>query len=118
MSATSVSILVPLLEPAPELPSTLESVEQYLQSTGLEFEVRVLDSRDGSGLGAILRRGVAEAKGSVVVIIDPALPYPVSAIGAAVALVESGSADVVFGRRAHVGRASARHDRLKPVPHL
>ncbi|MEA2414359.1 MAG: hypothetical protein QOI58_1016, partial [Thermoanaerobaculia bacterium] len=34
MSATSVSILVPLAGPAPELPSTLETIERYLQATG------------------------------------------------------------------------------------
>jgi SAM-dependent methyltransferase len=97
MSSTSVSILVPLLGDAPELPSTLESAEQYLHSTGLQFDIRVLDSRDGSGVGAMLRRGAAEAKGSVVVVLDPEPPYPVSAIGDAVALIESGTADVVFG---------------------
>ena len=100
MSSTSVSILVPLLAPAPELPSTLEAVEQYLQTTGLEFDIRVLDSRDGEGYGAMIRRGATDAKGSVVVVIDSDLPYPVNAIGDAVALIESGSADVVFGNLA------------------
>src|ERR1700737_1748057 len=100
MSATSVSILVPLPRKGAELPSTREAVEQYLQTTGFQFDVRVLDSRDGGGYGATIRRGAAEARGSVVVIIDPEMPYPVSAIGDAVALVESGSAEVVFGTRA------------------
>src|SRR5438067_4040497 len=99
MSSTSVSILVPLIRRAADLPSTLEAVEQYLQTTGFDFDVRVLDSRDGEGYGAMIRRGVGEAKGSVVVIIDPELPYPVSAIGDAVALVDSGSADIVFATR-------------------
>src|SRR5712691_2222865 len=96
MSSTSVSILVPLMRTVSELPSTLEAVEVYLQTTGFDFDVRVLDSRDGDGYGAMIRRGAAEAKGSVVVVIDPELPYPVSAIGDAVALIESGSAEVVF----------------------
>jgi len=107
MSSTSVSILVPLTGPAAGLPSTLESVEQYLQTTGFDFDVRVLDSRDGEGCGAMIRRGAAEAKGSVVVVIDPDLPYPVNAIGDAVALIESGSAEVVFGVR-NAGRGSRR----------
>src|SRR5689334_22920688 len=97
MSSTSVSILVPLLGPSPELPSTLETVEQYLQNTGFEFDIRVLDTRDGDGYGAMIRRGAGDAKGSVIVVIDPDLPYPVSAIGDAVALVESSAADVVYG---------------------
>jgi len=99
MSSTSVSILVPLKRSVPELSSTLESVEKYLQTTGFDFDVRVLNARDGEGYGGMMRRGAAEAKGSVVVVIDPELPYPVSAIGDAVALIESGSADVVFARR-------------------
>src|SRR5436305_342038 len=99
MSSTSVSILVPLAGPAPELPSTLETIERYLQATGFAFDIRVLDRRDGAGYGAMIRRGAADAGGSVVIIVDPDLPYPVSAIGDAVALIESGAAEVVFGRR-------------------
>ncbi len=99
MSSTSVSILVPLLRRVSELPSTLETVEQYLHTTGFDFDVRVLDSRDGEGYGAMIRRGAGEAKGSVIVVIDPDLPYPVSAIGDAVALIESESAEIVFGQR-------------------
>ena len=100
MSSTSVSILVPLLAPAPELPSTMEMVEQYLQATGFAFDIRVLDSRDGDGYGAMIRRGAADAKGSVIVVIDCDLPHPVSAIGDAVAMIESAAADVVFGNLA------------------
>jgi hypothetical protein len=47
----------------------------------------------------MLRRGVAEAGGSIIVIADHDLPYPMSAIGDAVALIQSGAAEVVFGRR-------------------
>jgi SAM-dependent methyltransferase len=99
MSSTSVSILVPLIARSPDLPSTLESIEQYLQTTGFDFDVRVLDARDGEGIGGMIRRGVSDAKGSVVVIIDPELRYPVGVIGDAVALIESGTAEVVFGSR-------------------
>lgn len=98
MSATSVSVLVPLIGRSVELPDTLESIEHYLQTTGFEFDIRVLDKRDGD-YGAMLRRGVSEAKGSVVVIVDADLPYPVSVIGDAVAMIESGAADVVFPQR-------------------
>src|SRR3979409_984500 len=96
MSSTSVSILVPLMRAVSELPSTLEAVEEYLQTTGFDFDVRVLDSRDGDGYGAMVRRGASEARGSVIVVIDPEMPYPVSAIGDAVALIESESAEIVF----------------------
>lgn len=106
MTATSVSILVPLTGPSPELPSTLEEIEEFLQSTGFAFDVRVLDSRDGGGAGAMVRRGAAEAKGSVLVVIDPDLPYPLGAIADAVALIESETADVVFGTRARASHGN------------
>ena len=47
----------------------------------------------------MIRRGAADASGSVIIVVDHDLPYPVSAIGDAVALVESGAAEVVFARR-------------------
>src|SRR5258706_9290585 len=100
MSAPSVWILVPLAGLAPELPWTLEPIERYLQATGFAFDIRVLDRRDGAGYGAMIRRGAADAGRSVVIIVDPDLPYPVSAIGDAVALIESGAGDVVLARRA------------------
>jgi SAM-dependent methyltransferase len=99
VSSTRVSILVPLLGASAELPSTLESVEQYLQTTGFDFEIRVLDARDGNGYGAMLRRGGAEVRGDVVVVVDADLPYPVAAIGDAVGMITSGAADVVFAER-------------------
>src|SRR5437016_5428865 len=97
--SSGVTVFVPLTRPSVELPATLESVEQYLQNTGLSYSVRVLDSRDGDGWGAMLRHGVAEARDSVVVVIDPELPYPAGAIGDAVAMIGSGAGDVVFGAR-------------------
>ncbi len=99
MSATSVSIIVPLIGTSAELPSTLETIERYLHSTGFAFEIRVVDRRDGAGYGAIVRRGMAEAGGSIVIVVDHDLPYPVSAIGDAITLIESGAAEVVFARR-------------------
>src|SRR3954447_4145276 len=115
MSSTSVSILVPLAGPAPELPTTLETIERYLHATGFAFDVRVLDRRDGAGYGAMIRRGAADAGGSVVIVVDPDLPYPVSAIGDAVALIESGAAEVVFARREHCRDSIALRSLLVPI---
>jgi 2-polyprenyl-3-methyl-5-hydroxy-6-metoxy-1,4-benzoquinol methylase len=113
MSSTSVSILVPLLGRSSELPSTIENVERYLQTTGFAFDIRVLDSRDGAGYGAMLRRGVSDAKGSVVVIIDPEMPYAVGAIGDAVAMITSASTDIVFAT--HDGRDESRHASIRSL---
>jgi 2-polyprenyl-3-methyl-5-hydroxy-6-metoxy-1,4-benzoquinol methylase len=115
MSATSVSILIPLMGPSAELPSTLETIERYLQTTGFAFDIRVLDRRDGAGYGAMIRRGTADAVGSVVIIVDHDLPYPVSAIGDAVALIESGAAEVVFARRAGGGDSVVLRSLLVPI---
>src|SRR5688572_9542245 len=90
MSSTSVSVVVPR---RPGFKPALGEVERYLENTGLTFEVL---APEGKEYGATLRRGVSEAKGRVIVIADPALPYPAGAIGDAVAMVESGATDVVF----------------------
>jgi SAM-dependent methyltransferase len=90
MSSTSVSVVVPLGQPGS---SPVRDIERYLVTTGLTFEVLTPGAEH---YGAMLRRGVSEAKGSVIVMVDPALPYAVSAIGDAVAMIESGATDVVF----------------------
>jgi SAM-dependent methyltransferase len=115
MSSTSVSILVPLIGPSAELPSTLETIERYLQATGFAFDIRVLDRRDGAGYGAMIRRGAADAGGSVIIIVDHDLPYPVSAIGDAVALIESGAAEVVFARREGCRDSAVLRSLLVPI---
>lgn len=101
MSSTSVSVVVPLhgaglTEAAAD---ATKAIEKYLETTGFTFEIL---TRPADTLGASLRRGVSDAKGGAIVIVDAELPYPVSAIGDAVAMVESGATDVVF--------ASARAD--------
>lgn len=75
MSSTSVSVVIP-----PH--GDVAPIARYLETTGLSFE--------------IVPR-VSDAKGGVIVLVDETLPYPVGAIGDAVAMVESGSTDVVFG---------------------
>lgn len=91
MSSTSVSVVVPLR--AAGAANAVAPIERYLETTGFTFEVL---APAGEQYAVALRRGVADAKGSVIVIVDPELPYPVSAIGDAVAMVESGATDVVF----------------------
>lgn len=78
MSSPSVSVVVPQrgtgFDPTP--------IERYLESTGLTFEI----------VGR-----VSDARGAVIVIVDEELSYPVTAIGDAVAMIESGLTDVVLG---------------------
>src|SRR5579859_6985260 len=91
MSSTSVSVLVPLSRRNPDVRATVSQIEQYLSTTGFEF--RVITVEHG------VRRAAAEAGESTVVVVDGDLPYNVGAIGDAVALIQSGAADVVFGSR-------------------
>jgi len=74
--------------------SAIASMRDYLQSTGFDFEIVALA---GDETGAMLRRGVSEARGETIVVVDGDLPYAVSAIGDAVAMVRSGVTDIVFG---------------------
>src|SRR3712207_4072185 len=90
MSSTSVSVVIPR---RPGFTPSVGELERFLENTGLTFEILM---PEGEELGAALRRGVSDAKGSVIVLADPALPYPVRAVGDAVAMVESGTTDVVF----------------------
>ncbi|HKR62587.1 MAG TPA: glycosyltransferase, partial [Thermoanaerobaculia bacterium] len=106
MSSTSVTVVVPQdasRKQAGRADAT-RAIEKYLETTGFTFEVL---TPGGDALGAALRRGVSDAKGRVIVLADADLPYPVSAIGDAVAMVESGATDVVF--------ASARADDHGPA---
>lgn len=74
-----------------------DAIREYLASTGLKFELLPVEREAGEGLGAQIRRGVALCSGETVVIVDPDLPYRIEAIGDAVALIQSGATDIVFG---------------------
>src|ERR1051325_9627264 len=104
--SSAVTVLVPLAGQSAELPSTIETVEHYLRTTGFSFTLRVLDNRAGAGGGAMLRHAVSEARDTIIVVIDPALPYAAGAIGEALAMIDSGVTDIVFGTRP---RAESKH---------
>lgn len=95
MSATSVSVVVPLS--GPDSPA-VAAIGAYLETTGLSFEVI---APSGDAYGPAVRRGVSDAKGRVIVIVDADLPYQVSAIGDALAIIDSGGSEVVFATAAH-----------------
>ena len=95
MAGSTVSVLMPVREGAPPAPGVREEIERYLVTTGFTFEI--LTPEDPS-YGAAFRRGVSEARGSVIVVIDRDLPYAVAAIGDAVAMIESGATEVVFAQ--------------------
>jgi len=94
MSATSVSVVVPVRGAGDS--SAGEAIRAYLETTGLAFDVQAVEV---VRYGPALRRAVSDAKGDVIVIVDGELPYPVSAIGDVVAMIGSGTAEVVFASR-------------------
>src|SRR5689334_19806029 len=102
MPLASVSVVIPH---RPGFAPVLGDLERFLDCTGLTFEVV---RSEGEDFGAAIRKGVSDAKGNVIVIVDPALPYPVTAIGDAVAMVESGTTDVVFASTRADYRGPAR----------
>jgi len=97
VEAISVTVLVPLDGRCEGLDGARERIARYLESTGLQFELLAVAPHAGERYGAMLRRGAGDAHGEVIVVVDPALPYPVSAIGDAVAMIQSGATDLVFG---------------------
>lgn len=96
MSAASVSVLLP--EPRTQGgEGAAAEIARYLASTGLDFEIVRLTACEGEGYGAMLRRGSSEARGDVIAVVDGELSHGVTAIGAAVAMIQGGGTDVVFG---------------------
>jgi 2-polyprenyl-3-methyl-5-hydroxy-6-metoxy-1,4-benzoquinol methylase len=110
MGSTSVTVVLPLIGRSLEIESTRAAIAKYLESTGFELDVVVVD---GDGYGRLLRRGINEARGEVIVVVDPELPYPVSAIGDAVAMIESGATEIVFGTARPVGAGEPGHFLLR-----
>jgi len=124
MSKLSLSVVIPAFNEEGAIAETLQSVSGYFRSTGLRYEVLVVD--DGStdrtrdvildhartdasvqmiqlpqnrGKGAAVRRGVQDARGDVICFIDADLPYRLQNLGDAIALVQSGVTDIAIGAR-------------------
>ena len=76
-----------------------ETLEAFLRTTGLTFQILDVDRSDRRTAGVGVRAAWAEAKGNVVVVLDACAASSPRAVGDAIVLIQSGSADVVFGAR-------------------
>lgn len=92
MDAPGVSVLVAQRSEGAAAAAS-RAIEGYLQSAGLTHETLALE---GEYAGAV-RRGISDARGSVIVIVDPDHVPPLSTIGDAIAAIGAGGADVIFG---------------------
>lgn len=64
-----------------------------------ENEMRVIYCEENGGKGTAIRRGITQATGAYVLIQDADLEYDPADIAALVAVVDRGTADVVYGSR-------------------
>jgi hypothetical protein len=65
--STSVSVLVPVAVDSSPAGTARDSIERYLETTGFTFEIITASA---ATYGAAIRKGVAEASGSVVAVTE------------------------------------------------
>lgn len=118
-----VSVVVPTYKEAEGLPHLARAVDEALGSAALGYELVVVDdwSGDGTdrvcaelaeglpvrlverrgerGLSTAVIRGIEEARGDVVVVMDADLSHPPSAIPEMVRRLRAGESDFVLGSR-------------------
>lgn len=93
MSSIRVSVLLPAVEHF-DAATASTAIAKYLESTGFAFEIVPLPASET--YGGQLRRGVLDAAGDVIVVADGDLSYATTALGDAIAMIDSGATDVVF----------------------
>jgi SAM-dependent methyltransferase len=112
MSSIRVSVLLPVERHTARLGATVDAISSFFDGVGFGHELIVAAAplldlgalpdhvkrvKAEGGYGALLKRAVMEASGDAVIIADPELPYPVSDLGSAIAMIDSGVTDLVFG---------------------
>ncbi len=117
-SLPSVTVVLPCLDEADSVVACIEEAQLGLARAGVSGEVVVVDngSVDGSarlardagarvvreptaGYGAALRRGIAEATGSIVVMADADRTYDLSRLGELIEPIVDNRAELVLGSR-------------------
>jgi 2-polyprenyl-3-methyl-5-hydroxy-6-metoxy-1,4-benzoquinol methylase len=93
MPPVSVSVVIPGSPAGEPDPAFREAVARYLQSAGISFEILPAQEADH---GVAMRRCISESRGSVVAIVAPSTTA-FEALGNAIAMIDGGAADAVFG---------------------
>ena len=126
MDSPHISLIVPTLNEAANLPAVAERVDRAL--AGRAYELLIVDdnSRDNTpavcrelavkyplrlivrerpkdGLSGAVLHGMAEARGDVLAVMDADLQHPPEALPSLIALLENDEADFVIGSRYAVG---------------
>lgn len=114
----SVTVVLPCLDEADSVVACIDEARLGLERSGVKGEIVVVDngSVDGSarlardagarvmrepiaGYGAALRRGIAEAEGSIVVMADADGTYDLSRLGELIQPIIEDRAELVVGSR-------------------
>ena len=126
-----VTVVMPCLNEAGSVGECVDEALQAMRAAGIAGEVVVVDngSTDASaeiaaargarvvveptkGYGAALQTGFRAAKGSIVVMADADLTYPLNKIPQLIAPILAGEADIVYG-----GRLEAANRHIMPPLH-
>lgn len=124
VNGPQLSVVIPCYNEATRLPRSLPVIQEYLQNSGLTYEILVIDdgSKDGTvayveaesakdpylrllrygqnhGKGYAVRYGVLRAKGECVLFTDADLSTPISELDRFLPFLEKGF-DVVIASRA------------------
>lgn len=125
-----VSIIVPTLREAANLPTLVAQIADAMGTRPYEVVIVDDDSRDGTdrvcaelatkfpvrcivrphpidGLGGAVLLGLREARGDVLVVMDADLQHPPSRLPALLAPIDAGTAEFVVGSRAVAGGSTS-----------
>ncbi len=92
MAPVSVSVVIPRATET-GIPLFRAGLSAYLQGAGISFEVIEAEGKDA---GVAVRRAISDSRGDIVAIPSPRTGG-LEAIGNAIAMVDGGVADAVFG---------------------
>ncbi len=84
----------------------LDTIAGLVEHHDGDLRARVLRQGTNQGKGAALRRGIAEAEGELLTVLDADLEYDPADLPALLAPVLAGEANVVYGARSFGGHAA------------